>query len=247
SYMFPVGDQNLEFTHRPVKIDAYEGSGTVYVRCNGLDPELESSGIGLSSAEGPFDREIVKPFVGKINTEFFHNIYTKMPTSAFESSIYYYSEANAEFDQISNWNLLNSRWEALENHSFSENTSPTFLNLDKHVRFNMTDSNEIIALSSCSKDISTQLITPNNDDLNEYLEIKNALENNGDKIKIYNRWGNLVHEQSNYNNDWNGVATTGNIILESDDKTLPDGVYYFEYWQSESESKPVVNYFHIQK
>ena len=56
------------------------------------------------------------------------------------------------------------------------------------------------------------IITPNNDDWNEFFEIDSRLL--GAKIEIFNRWGKTVYYSSNYNNDWNG----GN---------LASGVYYY--------------------
>jgi gliding motility-associated-like protein len=37
-------------------------------------------------------------------------------------------------------------------------------------------------------------------------------------VKIYNRWGNLVFDDANYNNTWNGT---------SNGDPLPEGPYYY--------------------
>lgn len=59
------------------------------------------------------------------------------------------------------------------------------------------------------------VITPNGDGKNDFFVILN-----GDKIPnhlwVYNRWGKLVFEAENYQNDWDG-------------KGLADGVYYVIY------------------
>jgi gliding motility-associated-like protein len=41
----------------------------------------------------------------------------------------------------------------------------------------------------------------------------------------YNRWGNIVYEDKNYNNNWDGVANRGLVI----GKGVPDGTYYIYY------------------
>ncbi|MCC2545533.1 gliding motility-associated C-terminal domain-containing protein [Hymenobacter sp. BT175] len=56
------------------------------------------------------------------------------------------------------------------------------------------------------------IITPNGDHLNERWVIPNLADNT--HAWVYNRWGRLVYEQSDYNNQW---AAEG----------LPDGLYYY--------------------
>lgn len=45
------------------------------------------------------------------------------------------------------------------------------------------------------------------------------------EFMVYNRWGNLVYENKDYKNDWNGVANRGIVI----GKGVPDGTYYIYY------------------
>lgn len=62
-------------------------------------------------------------------------------------------------------------------------------------------------------------ISPNGDGLNELLEIVDPSDECGQiDLTIYNRWGQIVYEQANYQNDWSGKGKLG------DD--LPDGTYY---------------------
>ncbi|WP_400192335.1 gliding motility-associated C-terminal domain-containing protein [Hymenobacter sp. B81] len=56
------------------------------------------------------------------------------------------------------------------------------------------------------------IITPNGDRLNETLVLQGLPANN--KVQIFNRWGRLVKEYANYQNDW-------------DAKDQADGVYYY--------------------
>ena len=70
------------------------------------------------------------------------------------------------------------------------------------------------------------IFTPNDDGFNDVFTINGGLSRfKNNKLKIYNRWGNLVYEKTNYQNDWDGIATTGFSINGS--KKLPSGTYFY--------------------
>ncbi|MGV3586226.1 MAG: gliding motility-associated C-terminal domain-containing protein [Adhaeribacter sp.] len=50
------------------------------------------------------------------------------------------------------------------------------------------------------------IFTPNKDGRNDYFVIRNSGVNT--KLKIYNRWGHLVYQSNNYQNDWDGRNVT---------------------------------------
>lgn len=56
------------------------------------------------------------------------------------------------------------------------------------------------------------VFTPNNDGKNDVFETNKYLI--GSKLRIYNRWGNLVYQSENYQNNWKG-------------ENLPSGIYYY--------------------
>jgi gliding motility-associated-like protein len=62
--------------------------------------------------------------------------------------------------------------------------------------------------------ILPNIITPNGDGINEYLEFKNLLHYTNNKLWIYNRWGKLLYNSNDYQNNWTG-------------KDYSDGTYYF--------------------
>lgn len=73
------------------------------------------------------------------------------------------------------------------------------------------------------------LITPNDDSVNDYLEIP-CLESgnfNENSIVIYNKWGDKVFEASPYSNDAQ-KAWRGTLNGEAG-KHLPDGTYYYVF------------------
>ena len=64
-----------------------------------------------------------------------------------------------------------------------------------------------------------QVITPNSDGANDTWQIPDIDYFTDSKLVIFNRWGNIVFEQSNYLNDWEGT--------NSSNEALPDGTYFY--------------------
>ncbi|MDX2302653.1 MAG: PKD domain-containing protein [Microscillaceae bacterium] len=65
--------------------------------------------------------------------------------------------------------------------------------------------------------------SPNGDGVNDGFVIVGAENYQKIWLRIYNRWGNLVYENENYRNNWEGIANRGNLTGQS----LPDGTYYY--------------------
>lgn len=61
-------------------------------------------------------------------------------------------------------------------------------------------------------------ISPNGDGINDAFTIVNIDQFPNNELRIYNRWGNLVHEEIGYNNTWTGMW---------EGKNLPDGTYFY--------------------
>jgi gliding motility-associated-like protein len=64
--------------------------------------------------------------------------------------------------------------------------------------------------------------SPNGDGVNDTFVIKNHT-NEKISLEIYNRWGNIVFKNENYQNDWGGIANFGVVLGQG----LPDGTYYY--------------------
>ncbi|MBN4072900.1 gliding motility-associated C-terminal domain-containing protein [Crocinitomix catalasitica] len=58
-----------------------------------------------------------------------------------------------------------------------------------------------------------QAVTPNGDGKNDYFEIK-GIENYINTVQIFNRWGQLIYETSDYQNDWGATDQSGKILNE---------------------------------
>jgi gliding motility-associated-like protein len=72
--------------------------------------------------------------------------------------------------------------------------------------------------------------SPNGDGSFDLFVISN-IEDLRTQVQIFNRWGILVYENLDYNNDWDGTATNAG------GGGLPDGTYYFVI-QIEGENEP---------
>ncbi len=64
--------------------------------------------------------------------------------------------------------------------------------------------------------------SPNGDDNHDVLAIYNPA-GHIINVEVYNRWGNLVYEKTNYKDEFSGKANAGGIILGGE---LPDGTYF---------------------
>lgn len=68
-------------------------------------------------------------------------------------------------------------------------------------------------------------ISPNGDGLNDQLIIDCITYFPKNNLKIYNRLGELIFEQNNYDNTWEGFPNRG--LLKNTRQVLPVGTYYY--------------------
>ena len=79
--------------------------------------------------------------------------------------------------------------------------------------------------------------SPNGDGVYDVFAILNLKGLNAN-VQIYNRWGNLVYSNENYQNDWSGIANQGLVLYGEE---LPAGTYFYII-QIEGEAEPRKNY-----
>jgi gliding motility-associated-like protein len=129
--------------------------------------------------------------------------------------------------------------DALKNNefvvAFSENTSGDFVSIGRSlnstaalIQNEQSLAEGLVTLAVPSENQSIVVfnaISPNpNDEINDYIHIDNLLET--DVVSIYNRWGDMVFEMKQYNNDdvakrFNGQSNVGG------EKDLPVGNYFY--------------------
>jgi gliding motility-associated-like protein len=73
------------------------------------------------------------------------------------------------------------------------------------------------------------VITPNDDGLNDEFIIPDLEQFQNNSLVIYNRWGNIVYKAAPYKNEWNGKTQNG--------KDLPDDSYFFVFIKNTGEKE----------
>lgn len=77
----------------------------------------------------------------------------------------------------------------------------------------------IIEIYEQCRVVVPNIITPNGDNTNDYFVIRNNSDYDKISLQIYNRWGNLIFESNDYQDDWNGKDMNGDPVN--------DGVYFY--------------------
>ena len=84
-----------------------------------------------------------------------------------------------------------------------------------------------INVVGCDTRIPNVFTPGDGNDLNNSFVIEGIEGFPNSELRIYNRWGNLVYQDSNYRNNWRGQNEGGNDLSE--------GTYYYVYLRSDGE------------
>lgn len=108
----------------------------------------------------------------------------------------------------------------------------------------VTINDDCVVLPCGIDDIKANIsktVTPNGDNINDYFEVGLMAECGFTyKLKIFNRWGNLVYKSDNYQNDWDGISNQG-----GSSKQLPSGTYYYILEINQSGFDPIQGYIYL--
>lgn len=88
-----------------------------------------------------------------------------------------------------------------------------------------------------------QIISPNGDGLNDYFntpEFDNNETFGKKEIIIFNKWGDVVYESLDYNNNWDGIANKG----INKGKLVPQDTYYYLF-RIEGVPEKLTGYFQV--
>lgn len=114
SYLFPVGSSLGELRYRPVEISPDLSSDNTYtVRFANLESTDEGYNISNLGDE-----------VCQVNPEFYHQIGRSAGTSSADINIFYDEAADGEWEGISNWNVAQTHWDAIEGSYTTNSTAP---------------------------------------------------------------------------------------------------------------------------
>lgn len=82
------------------------------------------------------------------------------------------------------------------------------------------DTADVTVYLECNDISIVEGFSPNGDGINETFVIKGISEYPNNRLMIFNRWGNVVLDQNNYNNLWTGYWDDENTYL-------PSGTYFY--------------------
>ena len=85
-------------------------------------------------------------------------------------------------------------------------------------------------------------ISPNGDGLNDTFVIPDLSTYTEMELTVMDRWGNLVYQNLEYNNNWDGIANKGNF----NGQILPNGAYYY-LLKVDGLSKNLTGFIYISK
>jgi gliding motility-associated-like protein len=108
----------------------------------------------------------------------------------------------------------------------------------------VNDDCVVLPCSTTDLEIS-KVLTPNNDGFNDQFELL-GLEGCGFTfdVQIFNRWGKMVYQSNNYQNNWRGNFNTGGATIGSSTK-LPTGTYYYIVNVLSSGFEPITGYIYL--
>ncbi len=124
------------------------------------------------------------------------------------------------------WSKTENQWVNLDVLNVTGNLSEGTITSAAFV----PDNYEAITIGSLLDDeIKTDnnniLISPNGDNLNDFLVFDEVEEYAHNKLVIYNRWGTIVYQTEDYKNNWDGTSN-GRATINKEDK-LPAATYFY--------------------
>lgn len=103
------------------------------------------------------------------------------------------------------------------------------------------DTGLIVVNISCTAASDSLVVhngfSPNGDGINDYFTIGNIDRFSDITVRIFNRWGSLVFEESGYKNNWDG---------KFNNQDLPTGTYFYQITTGK-EKRPYSGYLQLQR
>jgi gliding motility-associated-like protein len=124
-----------------------------------------------------------------------------------------------------------------ENASVEITFSYTLPNSSCRVEATLEVHNRCAVLACGDEDlVISKVVTPNGDFYNEYFEVLGVEDCDFIiDLKIVNRWGAIVFESNDYQNNWNGFVHNGSLGSANQ---VPSGTYYYIVSLKNSGLKP---------
>ncbi|MDG1334246.1 MAG: gliding motility-associated C-terminal domain-containing protein [Crocinitomicaceae bacterium] len=202
----------------PLITGATDGVFTGPTSIDLVDPSKGEISPSTSAVGGPYPIQFVSAGACPDSAEVLISIYDVVTAYAGEDQtlIFDFSstlEADIPLNATGQWSTVST---AILTDEFDPNSDVTDLELGTNT-FIWTVSNDVCPAVSDEVIIQVidvfipQAVTPNNDGKNDYFDLKIGEETRL-SLQIFNRWGQLVYENSDYQNDWNGQNANGDEL-----------------------------------
>lgn len=242
-YDFPVGSINQTGNYRPVQIIPENNNANSYgVRYAHVNPDFDY-GTSASGAMAPFLVDAKGAGVQWVNDQYYHNVYRFSGNSTAKVTLYFFdSDVTEDINSAAQWSPNTLKWEDAQ-----FNVAPTSGNLlaynSPNVQANGVVDNfvhDAFSLSETGMDIVIYNgISPNNDGKNDFFVIPGLENYPNNRLTIYNRWGDIVFDQSPYENNFNGISQYNGLWGEE----LQEDTYF--YTLKLNNEKTITNYLEL--
>ncbi|MDT8346245.1 MAG: gliding motility-associated C-terminal domain-containing protein [Flavobacteriaceae bacterium] len=142
-----------------------------------------------------------------------------------------------------NGSLFNPNSVDLGTYTFTYRITDTVCPSETQVTVEVNDECIVLACSNIENVKISSAVTPNGDMYNEFLEVT-GIEDCDFRIKIiiFNRWGEIIFEDDDYQNNWNGFSQSSKFGGKS---KLPTGTYYYRIDLIDSGFRPFQGYIYL--
>jgi gliding motility-associated-like protein len=101
------------------------------------------------------------------------------------------------------------------------------------------DTAEVCITILCDDLVVYTSVSPNDDGFNDVFFIEGIDQFPNNIVQIYNRWGNLIFNVEQYQNDWNGTY--------KDSKAVPDGTYFYVVTLNDGTGQVLSGFLELQR
>ena len=109
-----------------------------------------------------------------------------------------------------------------------------------HCEENCVQAMVIFRIGEDADCFAPNLFTPNDDNLNDNFVVPCLANFPGSRICVFNRWGDQVFLEEDYQNDWNGT-------FQGNGESLPVGTYYYVINVNDGNDTTMTGYIFIQR
>lgn len=245
-YALPLGSPNLTNTYRPLILEPINVSSDIYA-VNLADYSAENSiETTTGGYNAPFSFDLKSVQLDQFNESFFHTV-TNLTNTSNDVRVeipYFTSDeiSGFPFKGVAQFKQNTNQWEKITNTSGAPFYSEfNFPNASKITLLD-TYATDAIVLSVIKLKVP-QLLTPGNDNLNDFLVIDGLDMYEKNQLIIFDRWGNKVLDRKDYQNDWNGKNEVSKLLPFGD--VLENGTYYYMLYLNDDE--PLSGYLELLK